>query len=93
MMSSWPAAIGISTSPFVLPVRISGPFYTRSALGLYADLLEHTVSRAMARGLPVMAFSAALALSITLWWYYNHLNCQYPNNSVCVISPTLYLTS
>jgi len=48
-----PAARGRSSSPLVLPVRISGPL----------------VSRAMATGRPETAFSAARALSMTDWWY------------------------
>src|SRR5689334_21399111 len=53
MFMTVPALMGISTSPAVLPVRISGPL----------------VSRAMASGLPGCVFSASRALSMTDWWY------------------------
>jgi hypothetical protein len=53
MLMMAPALIGMSASPVVSPVRISGPL----------------VSKAMARGLPGNSFSAALALSMTDWWY------------------------
>jgi hypothetical protein len=43
MLSSWPALIGMSISPGVFPVRISGPFYdivnsacTQSSKGKFA---------------------------------------------------------
>lgn len=50
MLMMWPAEIGKSASPTVLPVRISGPF----------------VSRAMAIGRPFWTLSASRALSMTL---------------------------
>jgi hypothetical protein len=53
MLMMSPAAMGMSASSTVLPVRISGPF----------------VSRAMASGLPAWSFSALRALSMTDWWY------------------------
>lgn len=53
MLIMAPALIGRSASPTVFPVLISGPL----------------VSKAMARGLPGTSFSAALALSMTDWWY------------------------
>ena len=61
IVSSWPAKMGMSTSPGVLPVRISGPF----------------VSSAIARGRPNSDFSAARVFSITLLKYCLQLTFKY----------------
>lgn len=77
MLISAPALIGISASPVVFPVRISGPFYMQyqnMLLLLCRDDVQHTVSKATARGRPGWVFSASFAWSMTDWWYYNH--CQ-----------------
>ena len=62
MFISLPAEMGMSASPVVLPVRISGPFYTVSAVeSCQRGIGPRTVSRAMARGRPFCPFSASLA--------------------------------
>jgi hypothetical protein len=68
MFNSRPDLIGISMSPGVFPVLISGPFYhvhPVSAMLETSDIVFLTVSRAMASGLPGMSFADCRALSMT----------------------------
>ena len=65
--------MGISASPGVFPVLISGPFY--EGFSMYTcekQVFRLTVSRAMASGRPGISFAEARALSMTDWWYYSH---------------------